>query len=432
LYDVGRGESIVVRSAANDAEVSGLPSGWHEQAPDRILELATELVRMVVSEAAHCPGRICGLGITGQMHGLLLVDGNGQPLTNLITWRDQRTAADVPGPDSTGACARTGCRLAAGYGGPTLRWLQANGIVSDGVTALSIADFVVAAFTGRVATDPTHAASWGVFDVPDNRWSTATMDRLAVPHTVLPLVLPTSMPLARLRSEMTTATGLSPDVVVCSPVGDNQAGVYALTAGAGDTLVVNVGTGGQVSVPRPTFVYRPGLETRPMPFGGVILVGATLCAGWSYAYLQEFFRRTLVAFGVSTLTDDDIYEVMNRLSVSAGSEAGELLADTRFNGTRLDPTVRGVLAGIDTANLTPANLCRSVLNGVAAELADLAGAAGLADVSRIIASGNAVQRNPALVDALADAFGRSCSVSDVQETAAVGAARAAAAGLGIS
>jgi sedoheptulokinase len=125
---------------------------------------------------------------------------------------------------------------------------------------------------------------------------------------------------------------------------------------------------------------------------------------------------------------------MNELAASPGNSAGEgLRVDTRFNGTRRDPRIHGAIQGITLHNLTPAALVRGFLAGIAGELhGHFAALSRLRDapVSGLVASGNGLRLNPALREEAARRFGMRLLVPRLREEAALGAALAAAVGLG--
>ncbi len=429
---------LAIRSCPNDSGVTGLPDDFHEQDPVRTRDLCFDLIRQVLSDPSAAGRRVDTLGISGQMHGVLLVDQGLHPLTNLITWRDRRTARDGAGSiveslDRLGQDVeeRTGCRLAVGYGAATLRWLDANGLIPAGSTALTIAGFIAASLTGVPAIDETHAASWGIFDLTQYAWDSDCVTRLGIPPEVLPEVKPSSMPLGETTEEARSTLGLDHGAVVCSPVGDAQASVIGAAGFSPDAIVLNLGTGGQISVPRAHYTYSEEMDAWPMPFGTFLLLGATLCGGWAYAYLRQFFQSVARDICGVELTDEEVYERMNALAASASPGANGLVADTRFSGTRKDKSITGSITGIDTTNLTPANLSLAVIEGIVRDLCSMWLSTGAKSVSRLVASGNAVRRNPVLRSVIRRVFGIDCFMSSAPEEAARGAGYAAAVGSGM-
>lgn len=428
--DTESGNPLATLSALNDSEVHGLQPERHEQDPRRILELSYRLLHELLAQEALRGRSVRAIGLTGQMHGVLLVDARLNPLTNLITWQDKRCAGEIPAwQERLGEHApkRLGCRLAAGYGGASLAWLQRLGLVPVGARAMSIAGYLAAALNGQVSCDPSHAASWGLYAPLQASWDGEALELLGIPGRLLPEICPSGHPLGPLTALAREALGLGAGILVCSPLGDNQASVYGLAGGDTGALVLNLGTGGQVSLPCQAYVYHPSLETRPMPFSGYIQVGASLCAGWSYAYLRRFFQAVLREFAGLEMPDEAVYTRMNEL---AGQTPDNLpIFDTRFSGSRLEPGLRGALSGIDAYNLTPAALSRAMAEGIVEELYQLAQLGQLQGIRRVVAAGNAARKNPLLPELIAQRFGIPCEVSPHREEAALGAARAAALGV---
>jgi len=438
--DIESGRPIAIRSCPNDTEVPGLPDGFHEQDPVRTRDLCFDLIRQVLGDRAAAGQPVDAIGISGQMHGVLLVDRDLRPLTNLITWRDRRTAAEnAPGGIGeslsllgTDVEARTGCRLAVGYGGAAIRWLDRNGLLPARCMALTIAGYIAASLTGIPAIDETHAASWGVFDVTQNHWDSDCVSRLGMRPDVLPALKLSGEPLGELTDAAKDALGIHNRAIVCSPVGDCQASIIGCAGFSADTIVLNVGTGAQISIPSPDCLYTQELDAWPMPFGGFLQLGAVLCGGWSYAYLRRLFQETAREICGVELTDEAAYQRMNALAASAQPGAGGLIADTRFSGTRKDKTITGSITGIDTSNLTPANLSLAILEGIVRELHSISLTCDTRNADRLIASGNAVRNNPVLRSVIGRIFDLECLMSSLPEEAVRGAGYAAAVGAGLA
>jgi len=422
LYDTRRRVAVCSAECPNDAGITGLPADRHEQCAATLVAAAGGLMDSLIRQSGVSPDEIVGLALTGQQHGVVVVDADWQPLTNLITWRDQRAAAVPESLRKHAHAANTGCFLHPGYGGLTLHHLIHHGGLPAGAhQVLSITGLLAARLTGRGSIDETMAASWGILDVQSGQWHHGLLDRLGIPAGLLPEIAPSCRPLG--PAVAPGSSGLTSRTMVFSPVGDNQAGF----AGVGDdwgeqAAVVNLGTSSQLSVFRPAYAFSPMLETRPFPGGGFLQVYAALCGGWAYAYLAEFFQQIAGQIGGVTLTLPEVFDRMQALAATTGSNG--LIADTRFAGERNGDTATGTIGGINTTNFTPANLVRAFANGIAAELAgaarqmDFDGRAGLTVV------GNAARRNPLLVKALEQQFSITCRlIASGGGAAALGAAR---------
>lgn len=426
---------VVVCSRANDADVAGLGPDRHEQYPNRLRELSLELLGQLSHDPAlsHAKAKVEGIGITGQMHGVLLVDRQLKPVTNLITWRDGRvteTENDVGNVANTRA-QYTGCGLHAGYGGLTLQWLARNGQLDQQCVALSIADYIAACLTGVVATDPTHAASWGIFDIQQQRWDSVLLEQLGIREDMLPTVQPTDTIRGALLEGCREQIGLPDRVPVCGTVGDNQAGIVGVCGFAGDIVVLNLGSGGQVSIIQKEFALTEPLETRPMPLGGVVLVGASLYGGLAYAYLAEFFQAVTREMTGSEPRIEDVYARINTLATESPNGAAGLAVDTRFAGVRGEPDIRGAISGIGRDNLTPPHLARAFVEGMVTELWNLVPNDLITATTRVIAAGNAVRKNPIVPEVIRSVAGIEPLVATTREEAAVGAACVAAVALGL-
>lgn len=410
-------ENTAEVGAANDSLIPGLPPGRHEQNPERIREIGFALLRELAEKTA--PARIAGIAFSGQMHGVLRLGANGKPATNLYTWCDRRAEARLAKLDETAwPTARTGCRLRAGYGGATLAALGP----APGTMALTIADYLAYTLCGVAASEPTHAASWGIFDVPGNRWDSEILTVLGVSESELPPIRPSAGRLGALTAEAARSLGIPAGTPVHSPVGDNQAGYLGVCGTAGDGILLNLGTGGQISLPVKDFPYCEGLETRPLPDGGNLLVGASLCGGRAYALLAGFFAEAVREFGGIAPDAGKIYDTMNRL---AAQSAAPPAVDTRFAGTRSEPARRGAITGLGVENFTPGDLARGVAEGMLRELAEMLPPTVRRSAARVYAGGNAVRKNPLMKSLIEAEFQLPCEFAARREEAAAGAALAA-------
>jgi sedoheptulokinase len=419
-FDRERGENLAVVSAVNSATTEGSVRGLHEQEPGKIYGSCLDLLRRLLLSGEFAPEDVGAVALSGQMHGVLLADCALVPVTKLVTWCDQRAVAFAASLDrATWPSDRSGCYLHPGYGGATLAVLAAEGKIPSGTVALSIADFVAARLSGVVATEPSLAASWGIMDLREGSWDEELLARLSIPKAILPEIRTGSRLLGPLRAEL----GLPDTVAVFSPIGDNQASYYGACGLDSPALLLNLGTGGQISLPCGDLTFRPELETRPLPLGGYLLVGSSLCGGRSYALLKDFFRSVLNEFAGLDIGDDLLYGVMNRLAASA-SDAPTV--DTRFAGARMDRAARGSIGDIGIENFTPAAFCRGLVLGMVRELTRMIPPGMEKSFDRVLGSGNAIRGNPQVRSIISAELGLPCESSVNQEEAATGAALLAA------
>ncbi len=429
----------------NDATLKTGQALHAEQDPHRLRELAREVLAELASDGTGADNDGPeGLALTGQMHGLLCVDAGGEPLSPLITWQDRRTAA--PPADRTSVWAQlqarlagrdwqvNGCRIQHGYGAATLFWLAAQGALPAGTRHVcSIAGWLAGQLTGQPpATDPTLAASWGVFDLVRGRWNTELIEDLGLDARLFPPVRPSGEKLGGLLPALARPVGLPAGLPVFNPLGDSQASYLGSVLASGSpaqTVLVNFGTGGQVCWAVPSFAAPDEtVETRPLPPGAAagpqfLRVGASLCGGAAYAWLNDTVRAWLAEFGLE-VGEEQVYERLNALAASCPDTQG-LRARTTFLGVRGDPTVEaGAIEGVTLQNMNLGALARATLNSMVDELYGLYAAHGgpQAGARQVVAAGGAVERNPLLGTLIEQRFGLPVRLGPHPEPAAVGAA----------
>lgn len=445
--DVDTGRVAACCGAPNDAETTAPPDksrGYSEWDARRIIGSACSCLRSVATELGSRGGEVAGLGITGQQHGVVIVDDALAPLTPLINWQDRRANLPMSGSRQTyvqragelagaGAPGRAGCRLAAGYMGVTLWWLKETGNLPQDGTACFLMDYFAATLTGaRPVTDATCAASSGLFDVAGSTWDCDVLSGLGLPQHMFPTVQPSGDYLGVLIPSLAVATGLPAGLPVFVGIGDNQASFLGSVGSPRDVVLVNVGTGGQVATFTEQFAWHPSLETRPFPRGGYLLVSARLCGGASFAVFERFCRQVVSQAG-GTEPGEALFTALTTLAASAPPGAAGLQCAPYFAGTRAQPELRGSFSGISEENFTPAHMARALFEGMAGSFHD-----GYEAVlrltnrpcTRLVGAGNGLRENALLARLVADAFALPLQFSRHREEAAYGAALVAAVGAG--
>ena len=430
------------RSAANTATVAGTSTGLHEQDAGTILETTGLLVTHAVSTLRNRQGKpdvIRGISITGQMHGIVLVDSDNRPSSNLYTWRDQRAAKSSLVQrirTSDDISRRCGCRLQPGYGFATLHQLLLDdrdltaALRTGKVRVCGITDLVAAMLSGQLVTDISIAASWGGLDIQTHQWHEEILDALQIPIRALPSISMPSQPYGTILPEMAKIHGIDTDAIVCAGIGDHQASVLACRPIRVGTCVVNFGTGSQISIVQRGFEPIAGLEVRPLLSDYSILTGAGLCGGWSFEYLARFFQSVIKDFSGTRIPLNQIYQTMYQAGDSVSQDANGLTVDPQFLGSRTDNHATGSVHGIDSENLRPANLIRATANGIVDELFGYYSQAG-AHATRIFITGNAARHTLLLREVVQDRWGARPHAVEFEEEAALGAAYLAAANLGL-
>jgi len=446
--DTGNGDVAACCTLPNQAETTAAEDksrGYSEWDARLIVETGCSCLRGLAEKLGKRGAEAAGLGITGQQHGVILVDEHLDALTPFINWQDRRTNQLVPGTSQTyveravalagnAAPSRVGCRLAAGYMGATLFWMKETGVLPKKGTACFLTDLFGATLTGvKPVTDATSGSSSGLYDVASGDWDADLLGKLGLPRGLLPDVKLSGALLGGLTASMASTTGLTPGLPVYVGIGDHQASFLGSVGNPASAVFVNVGTGAQVAAYTDRYVWDPLLETRPFPRGGYLLVSAGLCGGASYAVLERFFHlvaRQLLA----TEVKDPLFPQMNKLAAETTAGAGGLRCEPLFAGTRAHPELRASWTGVSIDNFTPAHMARALLEGMARSFHggyEVIVAQTGQTCRRLVGAGNGLRENAVLANLVAEAFDMPLSFPRHREEAAYGAALLAAVGAGL-
>ncbi len=385
-----------------------------------------------VGRNGRSPSSIHAIGLTGQMHGLVLLDAAGQVLRPALLWNDQRTAAEcdemraVIGPqrliDITGNDALTG------FTAPKILWVKNNEPEVYGRIAhiLLPKDYVRYKLTGELATDKAGAAGTQLFDVRQRDWSNEVVGKLGIDSTWLPPTFEGTAVTGHLTPAAAEATGLPPGIPVMAGGGDQAANAVGTGAVVDGVVALSLGTSGVVFASSDVPVVEP--DGRLHAFchaapGKWHLMGVMLSAAGSLRWYRDALAPG-VEFGDLLLPAAD---------VPAGSEG--LLFLPYLTGERTphpDPLARGGFIGLTVRHGQP-HLTRAVLEGVAFGLRDsleLMRGAGLANITQVRASGGGL-RSPLWRQILADVLQAEIVTVNTTEGAAYGAAVLALVGAGV-
>lgn len=363
--------------------------GEHIQDAHDIIHTVKRLIDENMSD------EVCAIGLSGQMHGIVYMDEKGQAVSPLYTWQDMR-----------GKVQAEALGIRAGYGHATHAYNDEHGLIPAAACGYAtIADAACASLC-RLSAPVLHAsnaASMGCFSIDKNRFIAPLKEKY-------PYEIESGYRIAGEYRGVPVAVG----------IGDNQASFLGSGCRIGEMLI-NIGTGSQVSVLSDHCTVHPSIEARPGFDGYYLLVGAALCGGRAYAVLHDFFCDVVeMATGERPRS---LYEAMAVYQTNAGDAS--LRFDNAFCGTRQNPAKRGSIQGISVDNFTPKQFCVGLLEGTINELADLAFAMDV-PMRALVGAGNALRKNPLLQHLCEKRFGIPLYLPDHCEEAAVGAALFAA------
>jgi sedoheptulokinase len=420
------GGRLAAAASRDHAAARPAPPGRAEQDPAALLEAAWAAVRDLPADLRR---RVRAVGVTGQMHGVVLVDARGEAVSPLVTWQDGRCLEGVFLED---LASRTGHALSTGFGCATLAWLAARGgLPREAAAAATIHDLVVARLCGAAApvTDPTDAAGWGLFDLSALAWDEAAVAAAGIPARLLPQVRPSGSRAGGVAADAASRLGLAAGTPVAVALGDNQASMLAVLGEPDRELVLTLGTGGQVSAVLPAGAVIGSrtdgatYEYRPYPSGRWAVVAASLCGGAAWAWLADTAAAWAADLGLAGPPRGDLFARLNDLGLAA---TDEVCVRPHFLGERHAPALRGAVEGIGPGPMDLGRLARGLARGIVANLREMLPGWVLAGRARVVGTGNALRRNP-LLQRMAEAeFGLPLVLSEGREEAALGAAMHAA------
>ncbi|NDJ77284.1 MAG: xylulokinase [Chloroflexi bacterium] len=404
---------------------------WSEQNPADWWSGMVRSIRAVLNQIDD-PGAIVGIGLTGQMHGLVCLDAAGTVLRPAMLWNDQRTGAECDTITQTIGAERliqlTGNQALTGFTAPKILWVREHEPDVYGQIAhiLLPKDYIRFMLTGEYKTDLAGAAGTSLLNVAERRWSEDVLRELVIPAAWLPEVHEGPQVTGVVSAEGAALTGLRAGTPVVGGGGDQAAQATGVGAVEPGIVALTVGTSGVVFAPLASYAYEP--DGRLHAFCHAVpgqwhFMGVMLSAAGSL----QWYRDTLAPdenFGV--LTDE-------AQDVPPGCEG--LVFLPYLTGERTphpDPLARGAFVGL-TARHTRSHLTRAVLEGVAFGLRDSfelikSSAAGVVNEVRLSGGG---AKSPVWRQILADVLGESLVVAEAIEGAAYGAALLAGVGGGV-
>jgi xylulokinase len=404
---------------------------WSEQSPDLWWDGAVASIRSVLASTGTSGQDVVAIGLTGQMHGAVLLDAAGAVLRPAILWNDQRTAAacdairEAVGPQRL--IEITGNDALTGFTAPKLVWVRDNepDVWARTAHVLLPKDFVRLRLTDAYALDKADGAGTLLFDLAARDWSPEVLGALRIDPAWMPRTWEGPEVTGTVSAGAAALTGLRAGTPVVAGGGDQAANAVGVGVIDPGTMALSLGTSGVVFAATDRPIHEPrGIVhafCHAVP-GRWHMMSVMLSAAGSL----RWFRDTVAPgaeFGAL---------VAEAAEVPAGSDG--LLFLPYLTGERSphpDPLARGAFVGL-TVTHDRRHLTRAVLEGVAFGLRDgldLMTAAGMPAPTEIRASGGGTA-SPLWRQILADVLGAEIATVDTAEGAAFGAGLLAAVGVG--
>ncbi len=405
---------------------------WSEQHPDLWWDGTVQSIRAALDESGIDPAAVAAVGVSGQMHGLVLLDAAGEPLRPAILWNDQRTGKQCDDMrlwlGKENLVRITGNDALTGFTAPKILWVKENEpeVYSRARQILLPKDYVRYKLTGDFATDKAGAGGTALLELATREWSPTVLAALEISPELLPPTHEGTEVTGTISEEAAQATGLRAGTPVVGGGGDQPAQAVGVGAIEEGIVALTLGTSGVVFATANKPFYEP--EGRLHAFPHALpqkwnLMGVMLSAAGSLRW-----HRDTLAPGV------DFDELLAPAAdVAAGSEG--LLFLPYLTGERTphpDPFARGAFVGLTVRHGLP-HMTRAVLEGVAFGLRDsfsLMQGVGLGVIRQVRVSGGGA-RSPLWRQILADVLGSELATVNSTEGAAYGAALLAGVGAGV-
>ena len=428
----------ILASATEDHAAFASPCiGWAEQHPDDWWRAAQLAIRKALRDSGLRADQISCVGFSGQMHGAVMLDGEGKVVRPALIWCDVRTQKQCD--DLTGQLGRD--RLIELTANPALAnftltkflWVRENEPENwRRVRRVMLPkDYVRFKLTGTAATDVADASGTLLLDVSRRTWSAEILSAVGLDSSILPELFESPAVCGRINPVGAEASGLIRETAVVAGAGDQAAGAVGMGVVTPGAVSATIGTSGVVfaATERPVTDVQGRLHTfcHAIPNRWHVM-GVTQAAGLSLRWLRDTF------FEARSQSAGEIYDHMTKEAAQAPAGSEQLLWAPYLMGERtphLDPAVRGALVGI-TASHKRAHVIRAIMEGVAFSLNDTFQILETMGIPiECVRLGGGGARSPLWRKIQAEVYGREVEILAAEEGAAYGAAILAGVGAGL-
>ena len=426
---------VIGAATAEHTPMSSPQIGWAEQSPGDWWRAARQAIRDCLAKTSIPATKISAIGLTGQMHGLVLLDAQDHIVRPAIIWCDQRTEEECRDITQRVGAGRlielTANPALTGFTLPKIWWVRRHEPeLWARVRSLMLPkDYIRFRLTGERSIDVADASGTLMFDVVHRRWSKEMLEISKIEEALLPKVFESPEISGYVHQEGANQVGLRPGIPVVAGAGDQAAGAVGMGIVKPGAVSATIGTSGVVFAATSAPVLEP--HGRIHTFCHAIpnrwhVMGVTQGAGLSLRWFRD-------QFGAGTGDGRDPYDRLADEAAKTPPGADGLLWAPYLMGERtphLDPNARGALVGL-TAQHTRAHVIRAILEGVAFSLRDsltLFREIGVPIESIRLGGGGA--RSPLWQQIQADIYGMPVELVEADEGGAYGAALLAGTGTG--
>ena len=369
----------VIASALQEYPLYQPQNGYAEQRPEDWLEATVSTIAQVMAKSGVEAAQVKGVGLSGQMHGLVMLDEQDTVIRPAIIWCDQRTAKECEEITQKVGAERliqiTANPALTGFTASKILWVR-NHEPENYARCTKILlpkDYVRYMLTGAFATEVSDASGMQLLDVPNRCWSDEVLEKLEIPKSMLAKVYESPDITGYITAAMAARTGLAEGTPVVGGAGDNAAAAVGTGVVENGKAFTTIGTSGVVFAHSDEIAIDP--KGRVHTFccavpGAWHVMGVTQAAGLSLKWFRDNFcaaeKETAAAMG------KDPYFLMDQEVEQVPIGAGKLLYLPYLMGERtphLDPQVRGAFVGLSAVH-GKKEMLRAVMEGVAFSLND--------------------------------------------------------------
>lgn len=376
LFDV---EGTEICSASQEYPLYQPQNGWAEQDPADWWKATVETIRAVIAKSGAKAEEIKGVGISGQMHGLVMLDRDNRVIRKSIIWCDQRTAMECTEMTQKVGAERlmtiTANPALTGFTASKILWVRNHEPQNYEKCAhiLLPKDYVRFMLTGEFATDVSDASGMQLLDIPNRRWSEEVLSKLEIDRELLAKVYESPEVTGQISAHAAELTGLSQKTVVVGGAGDNAAAAVGTGVVQDGKAFTTIGSSGVVFAHTSQIAIDP--KGRVHTFccavpGAWHVMGVTQGAGLSLKWFRDNFCASEMQ--TAELMGKSPYYLMDKEAERVPIGSNHLLYLPYLMGERtphLDPEARGAFFGLSAIHTKP-DLLRAVMEGVAYSLRD--------------------------------------------------------------
>lgn len=366
----------IINSVVEEYPCYSPQSGWSEQEPEDWWNGVKAGLKKIVPLLGD--RKICAVGFSGQMHGMVALDSNLNVVRKAILWNDQRTGKQCKEiTQKAGGLEKllsiTNNQMITGYTGGKILWMKENEPLNYAKTkfVINTKDYIRFKLSGEIATDVSDASGTGFFNVKERKWAVDLIKKVGLKPEIFPKVYESTYVVGKVTKEASELTGIPEGTIVGGGGGDAVISTVGLGLVKQRRIGVTLGTSGVVAMSLDSFIPNPkgalqvfcGNEP-----GSYNAMGVTLSAAGAY----QWYRNALGSYEIeqSKKTGKNAFRILDEEASTAAPGAKGLIFLPYLTGERAplnDPNAKGAFLGITSVHKKE-HFARAVLEGVAFSL----------------------------------------------------------------